>query len=106
MVLAVAMEGASIFKQPRRARVVERRARPEHAHILVDLVVCDAVILGVTAAGSFTKLIINLARVLVRKESFLAQPFCQLAVDPAIAFGVARRFHRLLNMDHASFDGT
>src|ERR1700722_4112489 len=103
VVFAIRMKRASIFEQPGRPGMIERRTRPENAHVLVDLFVGDAEIVRSPTARSFAQLIVNFSCRSVWKELLLPQPFREFALDPAIAFSVAGRVHRLLDMDDAAF---
>src|SRR5215475_2307757 len=60
MMLAVRMERPAIFEQTRRARMVEGRAGPKHAHVLVNLFVSNAIVVRVSAARCFPQFFVNL----------------------------------------------
>src|SRR5580698_1350773 len=82
VVFAIRMKRASIFEQPGRPGMIERRARPENTHVLVDLFVGDAEIVRSPTARSFAQLIVNVSRRSVRKVLLLPQPFREFAIDP------------------------
>src|ERR1700751_2065861 len=67
VVFAIRMERASIFEQPGRPGMIERRTRPENAHVFVDFFVGDAEIVRSPTARSFAQLIGNVSRRSVRK---------------------------------------
>src|SRR5689334_640779 len=48
--LAVLVHRDAAFKQPRRAGMIERRTRPEDAHLAIDPLVRDAVVVRDAAA--------------------------------------------------------
>ena len=59
--LPVRVKKPSALEQPGRARVFESRARPEHAHLPVDSLVGNAVVIGNPSAGRFPQLVENFA---------------------------------------------
>ena len=95
------MEELPAFEQPRRAGMIERGTRPEDAHLLVDLLVGDAVVIGDAAARGLAQFLEDLARFVEREVLAAAQAARQIADDLRIGARIAGRIHGLLNMDHA-----
>src|SRR5438552_14567499 len=100
MVLAVRMKRPSILEKPWCPWVIERGAGPENSHVLVDLFVGDAEIVRMPAPRRFAQLVVNLLCGVIRKVLSFAQALGEFNINPAIAFGVSRRVHSLLNMNH------
>ena len=59
MRLAVGRLEFAVFPQPRRARMIEAGTRPEDAHVVLDLLVGDAEVIGGAAFGGDAQLVEN-----------------------------------------------
>jgi len=70
--------------------MIERGARPEDAHLPVDFLVGDSVIIGDAALRRLPQFLENLARFLKRKILAASEAACQVADDSRIGAGVAR----------------
>src|SRR5262245_4230888 len=81
--------------------MIQRRARPEDAHLAIDAFVRDAVVVGDAAARGLAQFLEDLARMLKRKQRSLAQSPRDVADDRAVDARVAGRIDGLLNVDDA-----
>ena len=104
MRLSVGVAEAATLVQPRRARVIERRARPEDAHLLVDLLPGNPEIVGHTAFRGNAQLVEDLLRRAVHKLVGGTEPRGEVADDPPILPGARRRIDCLLMVDDAALD--
>src|SRR5215472_11934604 len=103
---AIRMKRAAVLEEAGSSRMVERRARPKHPHVFVDLLVSDAIVVGMSAARRFPQLVVNLARRAVWKELFLAETLGDFAVDPTVASGVSGRIDGFPDVNDTAFGRT
>src|SRR5450432_2652095 len=103
MGLAIGMEEPAVFEQAWRAGMLKRGARPEDAHLLVNLLICDSVVIGDTAARREAQFLEDFSWLAKREILATAQAACQVTDNIGIRARVARWIHRLPNMNDAPF---
>src|SRR6185295_19801071 len=89
--VAVGVIEAPALEQPRRAGMLRGGARPEHAHLLVDLLVADAGVVGGAARRGAPQLLEDRARRLEVEVLSFAQTLRQAADDLPVAARLGRR---------------
>src|SRR5262249_51084720 len=99
--LAVRVAEATSFVETRRAVMVQRRARPEAPHPLVDLLPGDPEVVGHAAARRDAELVEDLARRAERELLLRAEARGEVADDLPVLPGPRRRLDRLPVVDHA-----
>ncbi len=101
--LAVRVEEPAALEEPRRAGVVLRGAGPEHAHVLLDLLVGDAGVVGGAALGGHSQLVEDVLGAGEVVEVLPApQALGELHHDLPVGLGVAWAVHGLVDLDDAA----
>ena len=100
--LAVGIERDAAFHQVGRPRMIQRGAWPEDAHLTVDFLVGDAIVVRVPPARGFAQFVEDLARLAKREILLFAQSARQVADDIGVAAGVGGRINGFPNVEHAS----
>jgi hypothetical protein len=104
MRLAVGMAELPAFVQARRAGMIERRARPKHAHLTIDALPRDTGVVGHAAFRGDAQLFEDVVRRLVCELVADAEPLREVANDPPVLTRTLRWLDDLPVMDHASLD--
>src|SRR4029450_13754208 len=85
--------------------MIEARARPEYAHVLLDLLVSDTEVIGRAAFRSDTQLVKNVFGTAKRKILFGPEAAGELEQDLGINARFSRRRHGLPDSRHATLGG-
>ena len=88
------------FSGPRILRI----ARPEHAHLALDLLVSDARVVGDAAFACDPQLLENLAWLFEGESLRAAERARQILDDPPVLSGLAGAVDGLIDLDDAAFD--
>src|ERR1041385_4778836 len=91
------------FIKARCARMIRRRARPEHALLPIDALPGDAVVIADSAFGGDAQLVKNLSRGFVPEFVGNAQPCGDVTNDLPVRARVSRRIENLLMVNHPAF---
>ena len=83
--------------------MIFRRTRPEHAHVVFDLLVSDAEVISRAAFGGDAQFVENLLGRIVGEMLLRSQPLRDIQKDAGVSAGIARRVHRLADAHDAAF---
>src|SRR5437773_1077141 len=102
--LAIGMIRSPALEEPRRSWMIFSRTRPKDAHLYVDFVVRDAVIIGDASTRRFAKFIKDVARRVKIEIPAAAQFSRQIANDLRVERRVIGKRHRVADVNDAAFD--
>src|SRR5450755_292516 len=94
-------EAEALLVEARRAWMVLRRAGPEDAVLLGNLLISDAPVVGLRSLCAEPQLVEDLACGGEAEVLFLAQALCQFASNLPVALRLAGRFNCLVVLDDA-----
>ena len=82
--------------------MIFRRARPEHAHVVLDLLVGDAEVIRRAALGGDAQFVEDFLGRIVGEMLFRAEPLGDFQQDAGVGARIARRIHRLADAHDAT----